>query len=420
MASAGVLRLAGAAALVAALLPVGASPAAATWPGLNGSIFAVGSDGGQTRILRFQPNGTPSGEAGSNLTEFSNFSVDAGGGRLVYSKSGDVVMVDLETFEEVPVAAGPGTQTDPTFSFDGRYLVYVSNEDGDQDIYMKDLTDQSFTPINLTSNTTDDWAPAFGNDGTGHGDLIAYVSIDAGGDSEIFTMTPGGTNKTNLTNNDVHDFGPNWHPGFDLLAYSSRDAEDRDQIFTMSWDGTGKDQLTSDDNYNYEPAWSPDGTKIAFTKQGRAVGALGRIYLRSASPGGTETPLTPEGTTGYDRADWQSMPCGQDCEPGEPVKPSVFFSLKRHVVVSGWVIGAGEAAPYGGTCGVGTPIKIQRQISGQFKTIAETLTNAEGTFSKKVPDRTGKYRVVSTAFTDAANGAECLASQAAARTHRHR
>jgi hypothetical protein len=421
MASARVLRLAGAAALVAAALPVATAPASASWPGANGDVFMVEYDGGESSIVRFNAAGEMVDTIAGNLTEFSNFATDAAGERLVYSSGGELVLVDLESMDSTTLTESPGTETDPAFSFDGRYVIYVGNGDGDQDIYMWDLTDPSMDPINLTNNEVDDWAPAFGNDGTGHGDLIAYVTLE-GGDAEIFTMTPGGTNKTNLTNNDVDDFGPNWHPDFDLLAYSSKDASGRDQIFTMSWDGTGKDQLTSDANHNYEPAWSPDGTKIAFTKQGTAIGSPGRIFVRSGAPGGEETALTPANpSVGYDRADWQAQPGG--CEPdcgGEPIRPTLVFSLKRHVVVSGSAIGEGGGGAAGGECGVGTPIKIQRMVKGNFKTIASATTNADGNFSKKVPDRTGKYRIVSTQYTDAATGNSCLASQAAAKTHRHR
>lgn len=424
MASARALRLAGAAALVAGALPVAASsPAAASWPGGNGDIFMVEYDAGDTSIVRFNPAGEMVDTIAGNLTEFSSFSVDAAGKRLVYSSNGELVLVDLETTDFTTLTESTAVETDPAFSFDGRYVVYVSNGDGDQDIYMWDLTEPSTAPINLTNNTVDDWAPAFGNDGTGHGDLIAYVSLQGAaseGESDIWTMTPGGTEKTNLTNNTVADFGPNWHPSFDLLAYSSRDAQDRDQIFTMSWDGSGKDQLTDDAAYNYEPAWSPDGTKIAFTKQGTAVGSPGRIYIRSGSPGGSETPLTPASSKGYDRADWQA---GPGCEPncgGEPIRPTIVFSLKRHVVVSGSVIGQGSDTEAGGICGVGTPINIQRKIDGKFKTIASLASDVYGKFSRKVPDRTGQYRVVSTAYTDGETGTECLSSQAAAKTHRHR
>jgi len=421
MASARVLRLAGAAALIAAALPMAAStPAGASWPGTNGDIFAASGNGNQSTIARFRPDGDPAGSVGSNLTTFSSFSIDAEGRRLVYSKAGEIWMVDLGSMEESQITEGPASERDPTFSYDGRYLIYVGEGGGDSEIYMWDLTDPAMGPINLTDNDVDDWAPAFANDGTGHGDLIAYVSLEGGTDADIWTMTPGGTDKTNLTNNSVDDFGPNWHPSFDMLAYSSRDAANRDQIFTMSWDGTGKDQLTSDANYNYEPAWSPDGTKIAFTKQGTQVGAVPRIFVRSGSPGGTETPLTPVGETGYDRAEWQTFPGG--CEPDcgrEPIKPTLVISLKKHVVVSGSAIGDGGPGAAGGTCGVGTPIQIQRYSKGQFRTIATATTSESGTFSKKVPDRTGRYRLKSTEYTDEANGTTCLASTSPAKVHRH-
>ncbi|HEX2296669.1 MAG TPA: hypothetical protein VHN37_15355 [Actinomycetota bacterium] len=425
MASARVLRLAGAAALVAAALPLGAStPAAASWPGGNGDVFAVQYDGTDTSIVRLDANGQIGGTVGGNLTEFSNFATDADGERLVYSRGGDIVMVDLETAEETPITSGEAVDTDPAFSFDGRYLVYVSNADGDQDIYMRDLTDPGFTPVNLTNNEADDWAPAFGNDGTGHGDLIAYVSLEGSDpnslDSDVWTVAPDGTGKTNLTNNNDNDFGPNWHPSFDMLAYSSQDDAGRDQIHTMSWDGTGKDQLTTDANFNYEPAWSPDGTKIAFTKQPAGINSVGRIFVMPGEPGNEATPLSPASTTvGFDRADWQAGPgCEVDCEPPGELQPVLFLNLRKHVVVSGGVEGPGDTT--GGTCGVGTPIQIQRYSKGRFRTIADVTTNENGTFSRKVADRTGRYRLRSTQFTDEANGTTCLAATSPARVHRHR
>ena len=409
-----VLGLLAVAVVAVAMVPP--SPAAASWPGSNGSIFAVAQDGNQRTVARFSPSGQPSGSAGSGVTEFSNIATSADGSQLAYSKNGDIVVVDLESFEETPVVQGPGTESDPAFSFDGRYLAYVSGADGDGDVYMIELGVPQATPVNLTNNSVDDWSPAFGNDGTGHGALIAYVSLQNGPDSDIFTMTPGGTDKRDLTSNDVHDFGPNWHPSFDRLAYSSQDAEGRDQIFTMAHDGTNKAQLTSDDSYNYEPAWSPDGTKIAFTKQGTVVGSLGRIFVRSASPGGTATAVTPTGSTGYDRAEWQAIPCEQDCGPNE-VTPVLFMNLRRHLVVSGGVDGVGTTT--GGTCGVGTPIKIQRFVEGRFRTIASVTTDASGTFRKRVPDRTGRYRLISSRYTDEADGTTCLAARSASKTHRH-
>lgn len=426
MASARVLRLAGAAALVAAALPFAAStPAAASWPGANGDVLAVQYDGENKSIVRLV-NGQIAGVLGGNLTEFSNFATDAGGERLVYSRAGDIVMVELETVEETMLTSGPAIETDPTFSFDGRYLIYVSDADGDQDIYMRDLTDPNSTPVNLTDNEADDWAPAWGNDGTAHGDLIAYVSLEGATqvnpETDIWTITPGGANKTNLTDDDDNDFGPSWHPGFDILAFSSQDDAGRDQINTMSWDGTDKNQLTTDDNYNYEPAWSPDGTKIAFTKQGTAQGSPGRIYVMTAQPSNeAAAPLSPaSATVGFDRTDWQAAPgdgCERDCEPPGELQPVLFMNLKKHVVVGGGVEGHGDST--GGICGVGTPIQIQRYSKGRFRTIADVTTNSNGTFSRRVPDKTGRYRLKSTQYTDEANGTTCLAATGPVKVHRH-
>ncbi|MDQ4124145.1 MAG: hypothetical protein M3134_00900 [Actinomycetota bacterium] len=423
MASARVLRLAGATALVAAALPISASaPAAASWPGGNGDVFAVQYAGETTSIVRLR-NGQVAGTVGGNLTEFSNFATDLSGERLVYSRAGEIVLVDLQTMDETVLTESEAIETDPVFSYDGRYVIYVGNGDGDQEIYMWDLVDPGNGPFKLTNNSVDDWAPAWGNDGTGHGDLIAYVSLQnsaGNGESDIWTMTPDGSNKTDLTNNSVADFGPNWRPSFDMLAYSSRDELDRDQIHTMSWDGTGKDQLTIDDNYNYEPAWSPDGTRIAFTKQGTAAGSPGRIFVMPADPGSSATPLSPpSATVGFDRADWQATPnaCEPNCEPPDELQPVVFMSLKKHVVVSGRV--EGTAGVQGGVCGVNNPMQIQRYSKGQFRPVANVTTNQDGTFSKKVPDRTGRYRVVSFEFTDEANETNCLAATSPVKVHRH-
>jgi Tol biopolymer transport system component len=419
MASARVLRLAGAAALMAAALPVGAStPAAASWPGSNGSIFVIAQEGQDRRIDRYNADGTFGGGAGSNVTEFSGLTTSADGSKLAYTKNGDIVLVDLNTSQESVVVATSGGDRDPAFSFDGRYLVYSSDVvDNNAEIYIKDLTAPSSEPIRLTTNTVDDWAPAWGDDGTGHGDLIAFVRFESDTDTEIYTMTPGGTEQTNRTNNNVFDFGPNWHPSFDRLAYSSRDAQDIDQIMTMSWDGTGKDQLTSGETYNYEPAWSPDGTMIAFTKQNAAPNSLGRIYVRPGTPGGTETPVTPSSqTVTYDRAEWQAFQCQENCEPDE-LQPVLFMNLKKHVVVSGRV--EGTAGVQGGTCGVDNPMQIQRYSKGQFRPVANVTTNQDGTFSKKVPDKTGRYRVVSFEFTDEASGTRCLAATSPVKVHRH-
>jgi len=67
---------------------------------------------------------------------------------------------------------------------------------------------------------------------------------------------------------------------------------------------------------------------------------------------------------------------------------SVSLRLRRHLVARGQVsVPDGTAA-----CYQEVTVKVQRRISGLWRTIAETLTGDDGTYRTRIPDRVGKYR----------------------------
>jgi hypothetical protein len=43
-------------------------------------------------------------------------------------------------------------------------------------------------------------------------------------------------------------------------------------------------------------------------------------------------------------------------------------------------------------CGKNVPVRIQRLVSGTWRTIAEVLTANDGSYRTRVADRVGKYR----------------------------
>jgi dipeptidyl aminopeptidase/acylaminoacyl peptidase len=57
----------------------------------------------------------------------------------------------------------------------------------------------------LTENSTNDWYPAWSPDGK----KIAFVS-DRDGNDEIYVMNADGTNQVNITNNPANDQDPDW------------------------------------------------------------------------------------------------------------------------------------------------------------------------------------------------------------------
>ena len=44
------------------------------------------------------------------------------------------------------------------------------------------------------------------------------------------------------------------------------------------------------------------------------------------------------------------------------------------------------------TCTATVPVKIQRRVSGHWKTVATTTTTASGSYRKKIANHPGKYR----------------------------
>ena len=89
------------------------------------------------------------------------------------------------------------------------------------------------------------------------------------GDTEVFVMDADGSNQKQLTVNTLEDEFPAWSPDGKTILFS-RDlnpivGEIQEDIFTMRADGTNQQNRTRTSGINeFEATWSPDGQKIAF------------------------------------------------------------------------------------------------------------------------------------------------------------
>lgn len=93
----------------------------------------------------------------------------------------------------------------PSWSPDGRKIAFVSERDGNSEIYMMNADGSDVT--RLTDHSADDWGASWSPDGR----KIAFVS-DRDGNDEIYMMNADGTNVTRLTNNPGVDKFPVWQP----------------------------------------------------------------------------------------------------------------------------------------------------------------------------------------------------------------
>jgi large repetitive protein len=94
---------------------------------------------------------------------------------------------------------------------------------------------------------------------------------------------------------------------------------------------------------------------------------------------------------------------------------SVTLSLKRHLVAKG-VVSVGDAFT---ACVASVPVKIQRRVSGSWKNVGTTTTTATGSYSKKLKDKTGKYRAKAPKVTLNAGVDICKGAKSPARKHTH-
>ncbi len=186
----------------------------------------------------------------------------------------------------------------PTFSPDGKEIVFSSNRTGSFNIFITGRTGTDSE--NLTNSSGNNQNPSFSPDGT----LIVFSSDrvaaqDPAGDFEIFRMDRTGGNVTPLTANPADDTDPAYSPdGRRIVFVSNRNGADTDLFMMDSSDGGNLMQLTTNTDNDDDPVFSPDGSQILFVSGPPGARELFVI----SSGGGSPTPLTSSQGTASDPA----------------------------------------------------------------------------------------------------------------------
>jgi serine/threonine protein kinase len=123
-----------------------------------------------------------------------------------------------------PLTTDPGYEGEPTFSADGETIAYVSDRNGNFEIYLKQIS--GGPDINITNNAADDVQPAFSPDGK----QIAFVSTRSSSSNLLY-------------------------PGRDRPLLGG-------DIWVMPALGGSARRIVESGNF---PSWSADGKTIIFT-----------------------------------------------------------------------------------------------------------------------------------------------------------
>lgn len=141
-------------------------------------------------------------------------------------------------------------------------IAYSKPLNGQSEIYM--MSPDGSNIDNITQHPGDDFAPALSPNNRN----IVFTS-DRDGERDIYKMNADGSLQTNLTNNDTaNEFAPAWSPRGTKVAFvSDQDGNGSNakyEIYVMDADGSNRIRLTNNTALDAAPVFSPDGRKIAF------------------------------------------------------------------------------------------------------------------------------------------------------------
>ncbi len=190
----------------------------------------------------------------SGMTFAPRFSPD--GQRIVMSvgsASGDtqIVEMDLRSRQTRQLTQmGRWIDTGPSYAPDGRQIVFESDRDGSQQLYVMDANGGGARRISFGDGrySTPVWSP--------RGDLIAFTKQSAGR-FLIGVMRPDGQGERILTEG-FHNEGPTWAPNGRVLMFfrDSQRTGGGPRLYSIDLTGYNEREVKTP-SFASDPAWSP-------------------------------------------------------------------------------------------------------------------------------------------------------------------
>jgi Tol biopolymer transport system component/predicted Ser/Thr protein kinase len=170
---------------------------------------------------------------------------------------------DVIRVQQTMLTTVPGEENDPSWSPDGNRVAYSSDESGNWDIWIRQVSVVGAKTNLAVDHDGYDGKPS----GSPNGEWIAFVS-DRGSEG-IFYMPVTGGRVSQLVSipfdyssseslRSIPSLG--WSPDGSQMAYTIRG-----ELYTVPFPGGAPTRVPIEVNAA-EPAWSPDGDRIAFTE----------------------------------------------------------------------------------------------------------------------------------------------------------
>ena len=254
----------------------------------NTRIAYVSTSGGRFKEIHVAHlDGSEKYQVTNNRTINLSPSWTADGKAILYTSYKDrnpsLYLFDLYSGKDVKFSARTGLNLGGKWSPDGQTVAVSLERGGNTDIY---LLDRSGAIVRrLTDAQSIDVSPSWSPDGR----QLVFVS-DRGGSPQLYILELASGTTRRLTYSGGYNTSPAWSPKGDKIAYISR-VGSRFSIFTIGVGGGEPTRLTNNSSDNEDPSWSPDGRFLVFSSN-----QAGRyhLYIMQAS-GENQRRLTGSG-----------------------------------------------------------------------------------------------------------------------------
>tara|TARA_A100001037_G_scaffold294391_1_gene312137 strand:+ start:5927 stop:7261 length:1335 start_codon:yes stop_codon:yes gene_type:complete len=241
----------------------------------RGIIYIMDWDGTNLRRVtrNRMGNNAPSWSPDGRWLAFSSFKTKPPGVFLIPTNGGRQLQVSSRKAQAIGGSFSPANPT-------SRYFVYselVGNRNPNYELVRYDLLRR--IKRKLTNSWGIDVSPSYSPDGR----KIVFNS-SRHGNPHIYVMNSDGSNVNRITFKGKYNTEPVWSPRGDKIAYTGRIKRGKEiDIITMNTDGSSKRRLTGSQGRNESPTWSPDGRHISFSSD-----RSGRKYVYIMTESGTQ------------------------------------------------------------------------------------------------------------------------------------
>jgi len=149
---------------------------------------------------------------------------------------------------------------DPDFSPSGEHVIFVSDRDGDEELYLYDLKTQKTDK--LTDNKFVDFTPSFSPNG-----IEAVFVSNRDGNWELYKINVHNNRVVRLTSNQVWDGFPDYTSDGKYIVFSSKRGESED-IYYMKDDGSDVKMLYGTAAEENDPHLNQDDLYFKTTRDG--------------------------------------------------------------------------------------------------------------------------------------------------------